>query len=103
MSMKSYLPRAFVSGINLSAIGIYCIIACTVSMGHADWKSDANARIEQIRKRDTLITVVDSQGNPVPNLIIDIDQTKQSFPFGSAINTNTSNSEYTDFFKNHFN
>lgn len=103
MSMKSYLPRAFVSGINLSAIGIYCIIACTVSMGHADWKSDANARIEQIRKRDALITVVDSQGNPVPNLIIDIDQTKQSFPFGSAINTNVSNSRYTDFFKTHFN
>ena len=60
-------------------------------------------RIEQIRKRDALITVVDSQGNPVPNLIIDIDQTKQSFPFGSAINTNVSNSRYTDFFKTHFN
>lgn len=104
MSMKSYLPRAFVSGIQLSAIGIICIITCTASMGYADWKSDANARIEQIRKRDALITVVDAQGNPVPNLGVQIDQIKHRFAFGTALAYSplSNNSDYRNFVLDHF-
>lgn len=69
----------------------------------SDWKADANARIEQIRKRDAVISVVDADGAPVAGAAVQVNQTKHKFGFGSAINTNVlSNSAYASFFKSHF-
>jgi GH35 family endo-1,4-beta-xylanase len=67
-----------------------------------DWKTSANSRIEQIRKRDVRLLVVDTAGNPVPGVAINLRQTKHQFAFGSAINPNISNPTYAGFFKTNF-
>jgi endo-1,4-beta-xylanase len=67
-----------------------------------DWKAAANTRIEQIRKRDLRLLVVDPSGNPVPGVAISLTQRKHQFAFGSAINFNISLPQYTTFFKTNF-
>jgi GH35 family endo-1,4-beta-xylanase len=67
-----------------------------------DWKSNANVRIEQIRKRDARVQVMDSNGNAVPGAVISVKQTKHRFAFGSAINGNISNPQYAAFFRTNF-
>ena len=66
------------------------------------WKADANARIEQIRKRDVRLLIVDAAGNPVPGTGVAVKQTKHRFAFGSAINYNISNPTYAAFFRTNF-
>lgn len=67
-----------------------------------DWKTQANARIEQNRKRDVRLLIVDAAGNPVPGTTVTVKQTKHRFAFGSAINYNISNPTYAAFFKTNF-
>lgn len=102
--MKANMLGAFPAGIQLSTITVICIISHIGSIACADWESDANARIEQIRKRDALITVVDSQGEPVLNLNVKIDQIKHRFAFGTALAYSplSSNSNYRNFVLDHF-
>lgn len=66
------------------------------------WKTAANARIEQIRKRDVQLVVVDTSGNPVPGVTLDVRQTRHQFAFGSAINNNITNLQYAAFFRTNF-
>jgi GH35 family endo-1,4-beta-xylanase len=67
-----------------------------------DWKTQANARIEQIRKRDVRLLIVDANGSPVPGVNVNVKQTRNRFAFGSAINFNISNPSYAAFFKTNF-
>lgn len=67
-----------------------------------DWKAQANARIEQIRKRDVRLLIVDAVGNPVPATSVAVKQTRHRFGFGSAINGNISNPNYAAFFRTNF-
>ena len=68
------------------------------------WDEAANARIEQLRKRDVTIQVVDSQGNPIDNVSVSVNQKKNHFPFGSAINqTLKTDPVYAKFFVDNFN
>ena len=67
-----------------------------------DWKTQANTRIEQIRKRDVHLLIVDADGNPVPGTTIAVKQKRHRFGFGSAINNNISNPNYAAFFKTNF-
>ncbi len=72
-----------------------------IEMG--DWKEDADARIEQYRKRDAKITIVNKLGLPIEGVEVDINQVKHRFAFGSAISTyQMSNTDYLNFFKDHF-
>jgi len=48
------------------------------------WRADAEARIEQIRKGDLNITVVDAAGKPVPNAQVQVEQQTHHFRFGTA-------------------
>jgi GH35 family endo-1,4-beta-xylanase len=73
-----------------------------IVQGAADWKTAANERIENIRKRDVKLLVVDAAGNPVPGAIISVRQTRHKFAFGSAINYNISNPQYAAFFRTNF-
>lgn len=69
----------------------------------ATWEEEANARIEQLRKRDAQIKIVDSNNNPVPGVSLDIKQKKHHFAFGSALARGPmSDSRYTDYFKKNF-
>jgi len=67
-----------------------------------DWRSNANARIEQIRKRDVRVLVTDSNGKVVPGAAVSVVQTKNRFALGSAINGNISNPQYAAFFRTNF-
>ena len=51
-----------------------------------NWEEEANARIEQIRKRNAQITVVNQFGSPIAGVEVDINQVKHQFAFGSCIN-----------------
>jgi GH35 family endo-1,4-beta-xylanase len=63
----------------------------------ADWASDANTRIEQIRKRDAKITVLDRDGNPVSGVTVTVAQKKHDFGFGSAICYQADQTYYAKF------
>ncbi len=70
-----------------------------------DWEAEANERIEQIRKGDFRITVVapNDANLAIPDVNIQIAQTRHQFAFGSAISRHQmSNTDYLNFFNNHF-
>ncbi len=51
----------------------------------AAWRTAALARIEQIRKGDFAVTVVDAAGKPVTGATVRVEQRKSAFHFGSAL------------------
>lgn len=68
-----------------------------------DWKAEANARIEAIRKRDASIVFVDEFGTPIPDAAISAGQTRHHFAFGTEIGMSIlSNEDYWNFFMDHF-
>lgn len=68
-----------------------------------DWKPSANARIEQIRKRDVRLQILDGNGLAVAGATIQVRQTKHRFAFGTAINNgNIGNPLYAGFIKTNF-
>jgi endo-1,4-beta-xylanase len=67
-----------------------------------DWKGTANANIEQYRRRDAVLHLVDAAGNPMKNTAVTIRQTRADFAFGSAINMNIANPQYGSFFRSNF-
>jgi Beta-1,4-xylanase len=50
----------------------------------APWRREAEARIEQIRKGDIAIEVVDADGRPVPAARVSVEMTRHHFEFGTA-------------------
>lgn len=68
-----------------------------------DWRDAADARIEEIRKRNVELNFVRSNGLPASGLSISIAQVSHAFPFGSALNDRfDTNETYRDFFMEHF-
>lgn len=51
----------------------------------ASWRIGAAARIDQYRKANLNISVVDEAGQPAPGAEVVIKQTRHAFPFGSAV------------------
>ncbi len=51
----------------------------------AQWREDAFARIEQIRKNNINVTVLDRSGKPVKNAKVSIKQTRSAFQWGVAL------------------
>ncbi|XP_033749066.1 anti-sigma-I factor RsgI6-like [Pecten maximus] len=72
----------------------------------SDWKSEANARIETIRKSDINVQITNGHGIDTSNLQIELKQTKNAFAFGTAINADAihdpAQTGYQDFFYNNF-
>jgi GH35 family endo-1,4-beta-xylanase len=82
---------------------LFLIAAFVWSPCYGDWKSDANARIESIRKRNAEITVIDSNGDPISGVDVLIEQIGHRFAFGTCINSGwLGNTSYTDFILDHF-
>jgi endo-1,4-beta-xylanase len=52
---------------------------------NAPWRVAAAARIEQLRKADLKLKIVDSSGNPVSGVSIKLEMTRHAFPFGTAV------------------
>ncbi|MGE9291670.1 MAG: endo-1,4-beta-xylanase, partial [Puniceicoccales bacterium] len=51
----------------------------------AQWRSAAEERIEKHRKGDYRIQILDTCGNPIPGVNIEIEQLRHAYHFGSAI------------------
>ncbi len=59
--------------------------AYTGSEKDAQWRKDAIARIEQIRKGDINVVVQDANGNPIPDADVDVSMFEHEFQFGTAV------------------
>jgi endo-1,4-beta-xylanase len=51
----------------------------------APWRAEADARIEQIRKADLTVKMVNPSGQPVQNATFEVEMMQHQFGFGSAI------------------
>ncbi|MEQ9454717.1 MAG: endo-1,4-beta-xylanase [Phycisphaeraceae bacterium] len=51
----------------------------------AEWREQALARIDQTRKGDLHVVVLDSAGRPVPDAQVTINMHRHAFPFGTAV------------------
>ncbi len=51
----------------------------------AAWRTEAEARIEKIRRGDLAVEVVDAAGKPVPDAKVTVAETRAAFQFGSAL------------------
>lgn len=84
-----------------------CLIAWQSTV-FGDWKSDANARIEQYRKRDARIVFKDKAGNVVPNKNVKIRQMSHDYAFGAVFSVSQlerfggEGSSWNKFFTDHF-
>ncbi|MEM1166187.1 MAG: endo-1,4-beta-xylanase [Planctomycetota bacterium] len=78
----------------------------TVYEEDPNWLVTANAGIEQHRKRDLEMTVVDVHGNTLSDSTLDLQQTKHRFAFGGTMEWQlfipTQNTAYTDRFLSMF-
>jgi endo-1,4-beta-xylanase len=83
---------------------LFFTVVLLVSSSYADWKTDANSRIEQNRKRNAEITVLGASGQPVADVNVQIKQVKHQFGFGTAIPYGllSSNANYRTFVLDHF-
>ncbi|WP_231936258.1 endo-1,4-beta-xylanase [Bythopirellula polymerisocia] len=63
----------------------------------AAWRKEALKRIENIRKGDIAIRVVDAQGDPVANASVTITMQKHAFGFGSAVNSEVLGADKSEF------
>jgi endo-1,4-beta-xylanase len=57
----------------------------------APWRAQALADIEQLRKANMQINVVDANGQPINNATVSIDMQQHAFKFGSAVVSNLFN------------
>lgn len=62
---------------------------------NAPWRSAANARIDQYRKGNLSVKVVDANGNAVPGATVKVEMKRHAFPFGSAVDANRLFSDQT--------
>jgi endo-1,4-beta-xylanase len=52
---------------------------------NAAWRVAAETRIDQVRKADLKVKVLDAGGNAVPNASVKLEMTRHAFAFGSAV------------------
>lgn len=71
----------------------------------ASWRQKAAQRIENIRKGDIKIEVMDKNGTPIPNASVDLDMREHAYGFGSAISSSVffSDQQYMDTVFSFFN
>lgn len=64
----------------------------------AAWRQAANSRIDQYRKGNLNVKVVDASGNPVSGATVKVEMQRHAFAFGSAIDANVlfANQTYQD-------
>jgi GH35 family endo-1,4-beta-xylanase len=80
----------------------------TASNAKADWRADADARIERIRKSDYAVTVTSSNGQPLRDTPVVIHQTRSAFHFGTCVTfgpaaDSPNEQRYREFIIEHFN
>jgi GH35 family endo-1,4-beta-xylanase len=87
-------------------------LAVSMIMGRmamaADWRTEADARIEQIRKGDFTLAVHDADGKPVTNAAVRVRMTRHHFHFGTCIggrfdDPSENTQRYLKFIRKNFN
>ncbi len=63
----------------------------------AQWRKDALARIEKIRKGDLVIEVVDAEGTPQPGAAVKVEMQRHAFTFGNAISAHLTGASEDQF------
>lgn len=63
----------------------------------AKWRKEALARIEDIRKADMIIEVVDAAGQPVENAAVTVQMQRHAFGFGNVVNAELLGGEEKSF------
>ncbi|MDY3551517.1 endo-1,4-beta-xylanase [Gemmata sp. JC717] len=56
--------------------------------GAADWREEADAQIDAVRKAALTVQVVDQVGRAVDGAVVSVRQAEQAFKFGTAVNAN---------------
>lgn len=51
----------------------------------AKWRIEANERIEQLRKANIKLKVVDEKGQPISGAGVKVEMTRHAFPFGTCV------------------
>jgi len=75
----------------------------SVKIVENNWQAAADARIDQFRKRDAELTIVNQNGRTALGLEVDVQQVNHHFGFGSTLNHDVKyNPIYRDFFKRNF-
>ena len=75
----------------------------------AAWRKEALARIDQVRKGDLTVEVVDAAGQPVAGAKVDLRMQRHAFPFGATFNydritmDDEDSKRYVEEFKKNFN
>jgi len=68
------------------------------------WVDKSNEKINQIRKRNVQIKIVDSNNKPIEGAYVEVTQTNHAFAFGTAITRKAMyDPNYSKFIKDHFN
>ncbi|ANW96880.1 hypothetical protein AXE80_11560 [Wenyingzhuangia fucanilytica] len=66
------------------------------------WKEDARERINQYRKNNITIQVLDNQNTPIKDALVDIKLVRHKFQFGAVVEDDFMTSKYTDTYKRTF-
>ncbi len=67
-----------------AAGGVSCLLVAA-GVSAQPWLDDARARIEQHRKAELAVHVVDARGNPVPGAEVSVAMQAHAFQFGTAV------------------
>lgn len=76
--------------VNVCAI-VLCaavVLVCTMpepAWAEDAWKQDASQRIDQIRKADLKVRVVDAGGTPLPGVPVHVAMVRHAFPWGTCV------------------
>jgi endo-1,4-beta-xylanase len=73
---------------SLAALAVILALPCSATGAELSGEAilaGADARIEQNRKADATVVVVDASGQPVPGAAVRVEQTRHAFLFGSNI------------------
>lgn len=63
----------------------------------AQWRNEARARIEKIRKAELTVEVVDAQGKPAEGAEVRIEMQRHAFGFGNAVNAHLLGANEAEF------
>lgn len=65
---------------------VLTLLICATQSIEADWQEDAKARIDQHRRADLSVRVIDAQGNPIEDALVNVSMQRHAFYFGTAVN-----------------
>lgn len=82
------MPMPWCLPLLLTAACLAVVLGVSGEAFAADWRDEANARIEQLRKGDLAVRLVTHEGIPLAGASVAVQQTRSHFHFGVAVTGN---------------